>query len=100
MRLYRVPLLVLALLASDTEAAPPAPAATPVAATPAAPPDPLAYARGAKAWAETCTRCHAVRDPRQFSDRQWPIITNHMRLRAGLDGAQIRDITLFLQGSN
>lgn len=64
------------------------------------PPDMAAFARGAKAWGENCARCHNMRDPKESTDRQWQVITTHMRLRAGLDAQQVRDITAFLQGSN
>lgn len=80
-------------------AAPAAPAtATATAAT--APQDMTVFARGAKAWADNCARCHAMRDPKDETDRQWKVVMTHMRLRAGLDAQQVRDITLFLQGSN
>jgi hypothetical protein len=41
-----------------------------------------------------------MRDPKDFNDAQWKVITTHMRLRAGLDGADVRDIAIFLTGSN
>lgn len=103
-RALRLLFAVATLGGMPAMAAPPSGTASPTAAvaTPIASPapDPMAFARGAKAWAETCSRCHGMRDARQFNDRQWPVITTHMRLRAGLDGQQVRDITLFLQGSN
>lgn len=79
------------------------PATTPALATETASttaPDMVAFARGAKAWANTCSRCHNMRDPKELSDAQWKIVATHMRLRAGLDGQQVRDITTFLQASN
>ena len=78
------------------------PATTAGAPTPAAipPSDIAAFTRGAKAWGEHCASCHTMRDPKDFSDAQWKVITMHMRLRAGLDGADVRDITTFLTGSN
>lgn len=83
----------------------PATAAVPTAVSAAAPatataPDMAAFARGAKAWANTCARCHGMRDPKDLTDIQWKVVATHMRLRAGLDGQQVRDITVFLQGSN
>jgi len=57
-------------------------------------------ARGAKAWAENCMRCHNVRDPREFRDDLWKPIVFHMRVRAGLPGQTARDILAFLQASN
>lgn len=59
-----------------------------------------AFARGAKAWADNCSRCHRMRDPKELSDDQWKVSLTHMRLRAGLDGADVRDIEAFLTGSN
>jgi cytochrome c5 len=58
----------------------------------------LAY--GAKAWANNCTRCHNLRDPSEFSDRQWKPIVTHMRIRGGLTGQEARAILVFLQTSN
>ena len=77
----------------------PAPATETETATATAP-DMVAFARGAKAWANTCSRCHNMRDPKELSDAQWKVVSTHMRLRAGLDGQQMRDITVFLQASN
>ena len=62
--------------------------------------DPMAFARGAKAWADNCVRCHNNRDPRELSDDQWQAVMAHMRLRAGLTGQDTRDILKFLQESN
>lgn len=77
-------------------------ATPPATAAPAASPqtDMAVFARGTKAWADNCARCHSMHDPKENSDRQWKVVTTHMRLRAGLDGQQARDITAFLQASN
>lgn len=72
----------------------------PPAAAPALQQDMAAFARGAKAWGDNCARCHNMRDPKDLSDRDWKVVTTHMRLRAGLDGQDVRDITAFLQASN
>lgn len=66
----------------------------------AAKPDPLAFARGARLWAQQCARCHEMRDPKELRDDQWKPAVTHMQIRAGLSGAQARDILRFLQGSN
>lgn len=63
-------------------------------------PDPVAFARGARAWAEQCARCHNMRDPRELRDDQWRAVVTHMRVRAGLTGEQARDILRFLTESN
>lgn len=92
----------LPALAATPQAAPAARAAPAPETGPEAVPeaDPEAFSRGAKAWAENCVRCHSLHDPKDLTDRQWKVVMTHMRLRAGLDGKQVRDITLFLQGSN
>lgn len=96
MRIATLLAIVIALPISTLGATPPP---TPAPAPPPQP-DMAAFARGAKAWAGNCARCHSMHDPKDFSDRQWKVVTTHMRLRAGLDGKQVRDITVFLQGSN
>lgn len=56
--------------------------------------------RGAQQWANNCSRCHNMRDPKEFRDDLWAPVVLHMRVRAGLTGQQARDITAFLQSSN
>ena len=62
--------------------------------------DPMQFARGAKAWADNCGRCHNIRDPKEFSDKNWSVIVNHMRVRANLPGQDAKDIEAFLKASN
>jgi len=62
--------------------------------------DPMQFARGAKAWADTCARCHNMRDARSLRDDQWRAAVAHMRIRAGLTAQESADILAFLQGSN
>ncbi len=56
--------------------------------------------RGAKEWAGNCSRCHNMRDPKEFRDDTWRLIVSHMRVRGGFTGQQTRDILAFLQSSN
>lgn len=56
--------------------------------------------RGAKAWAENCSRCHNMRGVQDLRDDQWIPVVYHMRVRAGLTGQEMRDIIQFLQQSN
>lgn len=63
-------------------------------------PDPMQIARGAKAWTENCGRCHNYRDPKEFSDKNWDLIVNHMRTIAPLPGQTARDIKVFLKSAN
>lgn len=62
--------------------------------------DPMQFARGAKSWADTCARCHNMRDARSLRDDQWRAAVAHMRVRAGLTGKEAEDVLAFLQGSN
>lgn len=62
--------------------------------------DPMKFARGAQTWADTCARCHNMRDPKELRDDQWRAAVAHMRVRAGLTGQEARDVLAFLQGSN
>ena len=69
-------------------------------AAPAPAADPMAFARGAKAWADTCGGCHNLRDAKDLRDDQWRASIAHMRVRAHLTRQETEDITRFLQGSN
>lgn len=62
--------------------------------------DPMQFARGAKAWAENCNRCHNVRDPKELTDWEWEISVQHMRRLGNIPGKVARDIEVFLKGSN
>jgi len=57
-------------------------------------------ARGAKLWSQTCNRCHNLRSPSEFSDKNWNVITMHMRVIGPLPGQDVRDIRAFLKASN
>lgn len=94
-------LVAAALAAASFGAGLPAPAAAQASAAPAAQkPDPAAFARGARAWADNCSRCHNMRDAKELRDDQLKPAVTHMRIRAPLTGAEARDILLFLQSSN
>jgi hypothetical protein len=52
--------------------------------------------RGADLWTETCSHCHNLRPPNEFSARQWKTIMMHMRIQASLTGKEANDIYKFL----
>lgn len=62
--------------------------------------DPMQLARGAKAWVQTCGRCHNIRAPKELTDQEWEVSATHMRVRANLPGDMVRDIIVFLKASN
>lgn len=57
---------------------------------------PTAGESGADLWAENCRRCHALRDPADYSDAEWRLVMLHMRVRANLDEGEVRAILAFL----
>lgn len=63
-------------------------------------PDPMRFARGAREWADNCGRCHNIRSPKEFSDKDWSLIVKHMRVRANIPGKTADDIEAFLKASN
>ena len=62
--------------------------------------DPMQFAKGAKTWADTCARCHNMRDPKGLRDDQWRVAVAHMRVRAGLTATEAENVLVFLQQSN
>lgn len=62
--------------------------------------DPMQFAKGAKTWADTCSRCHNMRDPSSLRDDQWRAAMAHMRVRAGLTATEAENVLVFLQQSN
>ncbi|MFZ5496535.1 MAG: hypothetical protein ACOZE5_14520 [Verrucomicrobiota bacterium] len=55
---------------------------------------------GAQLWAENCLACHNVRSPSQYSDADWDVVMQHMRVRANLSAADTDTITKFLRSAN
>lgn len=55
---------------------------------------------GAQLWSENCNRCHNTRQPDEFSDAEWEVVTHHMRDRANLTAEEHRKILEFLKSSN
>ncbi len=62
--------------------------------------DPAQFARGAKAWVQQCSRCHALRNVKDQTDGEWAVSVNHMRVRGNIPGQVARDIAAFLKASN
>ena len=58
------------------------------------------FAAGSKTWSENCARCHNIRSPSDLRDDQWVTSVFHMRIRAGLNGQETRDVLKFLQETN
>ncbi len=54
----------------------------------------------AQLWQENCMRCHNMRNPASYSDKEWEIAMHHMRVRAALTAEEHRRILEYLQASN
>lgn len=81
------------------------PTETPAIEEPVSPTAPSAPATspkkaGPQIWAENCARCHNVREPASFSDREWDLIMHHMRVRANLTVEEYESIREFLKSAN
>ncbi len=52
---------------------------------------------GSELYAINCNRCHQERYPTEFTAAQWKTIATHMRVRANLPAAQVKQILKYLQ---
>jgi mono/diheme cytochrome c family protein len=71
-------------------------AGQPAAAMAASP----SVAAGGATWSQRCGQCHNLRPPSEYSDAQWAVAVQHMRVRVPLTGKEQRDVLAFLQASN
>jgi len=60
----------------------------------------VSKAQGAQLWGQNCVRCHNIRPPASYSDREWDIIVHHMRVRANLTAEEYELIREFLKSAN
>jgi cytochrome c5 len=55
---------------------------------------------GAQLWDMNCAQCHNNRNPKDYSDAQWEVAVQHMRIQARLTGEEERKIAQFLKAAN
>lgn len=55
---------------------------------------------GAQLWAQSCVRCHNIRSPSMYSDKEWDVIAHHMRVRANLTKEETEAIREYLKSGN
>ena len=92
-----VGLLLAVVGCSDGGASPGAALAKPATTTPLA----AKSTKGrAQIWSENCMRCHNMRPPDWYSDAEWDLAMQHMRVRGYLTGQQQKEILELLQASN
>lgn len=66
----------------------------------APPVSPASVTAGGKMWSRQCGRCHNLRLPSEYSDAQWAVAVQHMRVRVPLTGEEQRKILEFLKATN
>jgi mono/diheme cytochrome c family protein len=52
---------------------------------------------GVELWTMNCSRCHMARNPGEFTAAQWRTVFRHMRIRANLPAAQVRELQKYLE---
>ena len=55
---------------------------------------------GAELWTQNCLPCHNIRSPSAYSDADWDIVMQHMRVRANLAASDAETIAKFLKSAN
>ncbi len=60
----------------------------------------ISLSEAGEMWGEVCGQCHNLRAPSEFSDSQWTVAVDQMRLLVPLTGEEQRDILEFLKASN
>lgn len=55
---------------------------------------------GAQLWGENCVRCHNVPPPQAYSNEQWDVIGQHMRVRANISKVKTEKIIAFIKSAN
>lgn len=55
---------------------------------------------GEELWVANCNRCHNARTAQEFSDPDWEIIVDHMRVVCGLTGDESERLLKYLQDNN
>ena len=55
---------------------------------------------GEELWTANCNRCHNARPAKEFTDKNWEIIMDHMRGVAGLTGDETKRLLEYLQKNN
>jgi len=55
---------------------------------------------GSQLWSENCARCHNMRSPGSYSDGEWEVVMQHMRVRAHLTPEEHKAILEFLKSAN
>jgi mono/diheme cytochrome c family protein len=62
--------------------------------------DSISLSVAGEKWSDICGRCHNLRAPSEFSDAQWAVAVDHMRLIVPLTSQEQREVLEFLKANN
>jgi hypothetical protein len=60
----------------------------------------VSVSQAGEMWSDICGRCHNLRAPSEYSDAQWTVAVDQMRLLVPLTGEEHREVLEFLKASN
>jgi mono/diheme cytochrome c family protein len=60
----------------------------------------VSLSQAGEKWSDMCGRCHNLRSPSEYSDAQWTVVLDHMRLLVPLTSQEQYEILAFLKASN
>jgi mono/diheme cytochrome c family protein len=60
----------------------------------------ISLTRAGEKWSEICGRCHNLRSPSEYSDSQWTVAMDHMRLIVPLTVQEQHEVLEFLKANN
>jgi mono/diheme cytochrome c family protein len=60
----------------------------------------VSLSQAGEEWSDMCGRCHNLRSPSEYSDAQWTVVLDQMRLLVPLTSQEQYDILAFLKANN
>jgi mono/diheme cytochrome c family protein len=60
----------------------------------------VSLSQAGEKWSDMCGRCHNLRSPSEYSDAQWAVALDHMRLIVPLTSQEQYEILAFLTANN
>lgn len=60
----------------------------------------VSLSQAGEEWSDTCGRCHNLRSPSEYSDAQWTVVLDQMRLLVPLTSQEQYEILAFLKANN
>jgi hypothetical protein len=60
----------------------------------------ISLTQAGEKWADLCSRCHNLRSPSEYSDAQWSVVLDHMRLIVPLTSQEQDEVLAFLKANN